>query len=118
IFTRHHFQQGMISAVQYETYLRLYEGMVPFLPKPDLILYLTAPAEVLLRRIHARGRTYEQDISPHYLTELNELYETWAADCDDRLLRIDTTASEDAGQVFRQAMQQLGLPVTSKARAS
>jgi deoxyadenosine/deoxycytidine kinase len=33
--------------------------------------------ETLLCRIRRRGRDYEQDISPEYLAQLNQLYEDW-----------------------------------------
>lgn len=119
IFPRHHYQQGLISPVQYQTYLRLYDGMVPFLPKPDLIIYLAAPTEVLRRRIQARGRAYEQDISSVYLDQQNALYEAWAASCEHTpLLRIDTAQYEDASEVYRQAMLRLGLPTPSESKAS
>ena len=33
---------------------------------------------VLQERIHQRGRDYEQQIAPDYLTRLNTLYDRWA----------------------------------------
>jgi deoxyadenosine/deoxycytidine kinase len=42
-------------------------------------LYLQAPVPALQERIRQRGRDYEQQISVEYLTQLNDLYDQWAA---------------------------------------
>jgi deoxyadenosine/deoxycytidine kinase len=43
-------------------------------PKPDLVIYLQAPVDVLLERIAKRGIGYEQHIGREYLVRLNEAY--------------------------------------------
>ena len=58
-------------------YQRLYDLLVRDLAPPDLVLYLQAPTEVLLRRLRARGADPEVarfDPDPDYLRELNEAY--------------------------------------------
>jgi deoxyadenosine/deoxycytidine kinase len=53
-------------------YQRLYE-----VPAPDLVVYLQAPAETLLRRLKERARDPEQDAilpSADYVRKLNEAY--------------------------------------------
>ncbi len=58
--------------------LRLYEHVAEILeervPRPDLVVYLQASTEELLRRIAWRGRSYEQDMDPEYIETLNEAY--------------------------------------------
>jgi deoxyadenosine/deoxycytidine kinase len=44
-----------------------------------MVIYLRASVDTLLRRIHMRGREFEQDIDPAYLGRLNTLYEDWIA---------------------------------------
>jgi deoxyadenosine/deoxycytidine kinase len=57
---------------------RLYEQICAKLdvqaPKPDLVVYLQAPVDVLLERISKRGIGYEQYIERDYLVRLNEAY--------------------------------------------
>ena len=58
-------------------YQRLYELLARDVPTPDLVVYLQAPTDVLLRRIKARPA--DPDVSrfdpdPDYLRELNEAY--------------------------------------------
>jgi deoxyguanosine kinase len=55
-------------------YNRLYEVLVESVPKPDLVIYLQARVDVLVKRIKRRGREYEKSIAPAYLEELNEAY--------------------------------------------
>src|SRR5436190_18183009 len=53
---------------------RLYELLHETVPKPDLVIYLQAGIDTLLKRIKKRGRAYEKSISPQYLQELSEAY--------------------------------------------
>ncbi len=77
IFAENLYRQGMMAERDYRTYRDLYEVLVEFLPPPDLVIYLRASVDTLLRRIAKRGRDYEQDISADYLAQLNTLYEQW-----------------------------------------
>jgi deoxyadenosine/deoxycytidine kinase len=69
--------QGDMSERDHQTYRELYDALTQFLPPPDLVIYLRASLPTLLDRIALRGRDYEQQIPPEYLTQLNNLYENW-----------------------------------------
>jgi deoxyadenosine/deoxycytidine kinase len=43
-------------------------------PKPDLVVYLQAPVETLMKRVKQRGVAAEQRIDLEYLQQLNEAY--------------------------------------------
>ncbi|MFZ2486499.1 MAG: deoxynucleoside kinase [Anaerolineae bacterium] len=77
VFARNLFNQGAMEPRDYQSYRELYEVLTGFLPPPDLVVYLRASVDTLVRRIQRRGRDYERDISPVYLSQLNELYEDW-----------------------------------------
>jgi deoxyadenosine/deoxycytidine kinase len=77
IFAQALYRQGHIVLRDYQTYRELYEVLVRFLPPPDLVVYLRASVPTLLQRIALRGRSFEQNIAPDYLADLNTLYETW-----------------------------------------
>ena len=77
IFANNLYRQGQISDRDYATYFELYRVLSEFLPPPDLVIYLRASVTTLIERIHRRGRDYELEIDPEYLSQLNELYETW-----------------------------------------
>ncbi len=58
-------------------YQRLFDLLARDVPSPDLVIYLQAPTEVLLRRVHSRRRDPEAvALQPddEYLRELNEAY--------------------------------------------
>jgi deoxyadenosine/deoxycytidine kinase len=58
-------------------YQRLYDLLVRDLPPPDLVVYLQAPTEVLIRRLRSRRGDLEATVlapDPEYLRELNEAY--------------------------------------------
>ena len=58
-------------------YQRLYELLSNDIPSPDLVIYLQAPTDVLLRRVHSRRADAEAvALQPDdaYLKELNEAY--------------------------------------------
>jgi len=55
-------------------YDKLYSLLSESVPRPDLIVYLQAPTEVLLKRVKARGRPEENQLSEEYLAEVNRAY--------------------------------------------
>jgi deoxyadenosine/deoxycytidine kinase len=58
--------------------LRLYEKVYAELtldaPVPDLVVYLQAPVETLVERVHRRGVQFERAIPAHYLARLADAY--------------------------------------------
>lgn len=58
---------------------------------PDLVIYLQAPLEVILKRIEKRGRAFEKDIDPGYLERLIDAYQRFFARFEAcPLLIVDT----------------------------
>ena len=58
-------------------YQRLYDLLARDVPPPDLVIYLQAPTDVLLRRLRSRpqrSRAAAFEPDPGYLKELNEAY--------------------------------------------
>ncbi len=53
---------------------KLFSLLSESVPKPDLVVYLQAPTEVLMKRVKARGRPEETGFSEEYLAEVNRAY--------------------------------------------
>jgi deoxyguanosine kinase len=53
---------------------KLYGLLAEGVPRPDLVVYLQAPTEVLMKRIRTRGRDEEGGLSEEYLAEINRAY--------------------------------------------
>jgi deoxyguanosine kinase len=73
-------------------------------PTPDLVVYLQAPAQVLLKRVATRGIPYEQMIEPDYLERLGEAYAKFFYDYDAAPLLIVNAAAIDP--IHREADYQ------------
>ena len=76
-------------------YNRLYDVLVESVPKPDLVIYLQARVDVLVKRIKRRGREYEKSISPAYLEELSEAYSHYFYRYDETPLLVVNTNGID-----------------------
>tara|TARA_B110000444_G_C18846900_1_gene602609 strand:+ start:2139 stop:2831 length:693 start_codon:yes stop_codon:yes gene_type:complete len=59
---------------EFQLYEKVFEQLTIDAPKPDLVIYLQAPTNVLLSRIENRGNFIEQQIDKEYLEQLNEVY--------------------------------------------
>jgi deoxyguanosine kinase len=79
--------------------LELYDQVAASLkiepPAPDLVIYLQAPAEVLMRRVASRGIPYEQQIDRRYLERLGDAYARFFHDFDSAPLLIVNAAVLD-----------------------
>lgn len=99
IFARALRHLGNLSERDYASYRAVYEQVETGLPRPDLLLYLRAPVDVLARRIRQRGRAIETGITPEYLALLDSFYEEWLQSFD--LCPVLTIRSDDLDFVNR-----------------
>jgi deoxyadenosine/deoxycytidine kinase len=99
-------------------YQRLYDLLARDVPRPDLVIYLQAPTEVLLRRLKSRrsgdpeAARFEPD--PVYVKELNEAYHHFFFHYDATPLLVvetsqfDSDASDEALDDLVRQMRALG----------
>ena len=80
---------------EYNLYHKIYRHLVIDAPKPDLVIYLQAPTEVLLQRIQKRGISSEQMIESEYLNQLNRAYTEFFHYYSDSKLLIVNSAEID-----------------------
>ena len=59
---------------EYALYRQIHENLAIEAPRPDLVIYLQAPHNVLQQRIYRRGIEFERDISADYLSSLIDHY--------------------------------------------
>ena len=77
IFARNLYELGNMSERDYKNYKQLYNILINYLPKPDLMIYLRSDVDFLLQRIKKRSRDFEASIPKEYLLRLNNYYEEW-----------------------------------------
>ena len=75
-----------------DMYDKVHEALGEKIPKPDLLVYLQADTETLMRRIALRDRPYERKMERHYIDELNRAYDDFFSKPFDHtpILKIDT----------------------------
>lgn len=99
-------------------YQRLYDLLSKDVAPPDLVIYLQAPTDVLLRRLRAR-RSSDPDLAafdpdPDYLKELNEAYHHYFFHYNATPLLVvetsefDTEASEEALDDLVRQIRSMG----------
>ncbi len=89
------FARVTLDDAEYALYEQLYAKLDIQAPKPDLVVYLQAPVDVLLERIARRGVEYEQYIDRTYLERLNEAYARLFHEFEAAPLLIVNAASID-----------------------
>lgn len=68
------FAKNNLSEEEFRLFNRLFLVLNSTFPKPDLLLYLHRPVDVLLQQIQRRGRDMERLITGEYLEELQNAY--------------------------------------------
>ena len=63
-----------LSDAEYQLYEKVYSHLKPQTPTPDLVVYLQAPVDTLIERVHRRGVDFERRISAQYLARLADAY--------------------------------------------
>ena len=87
IFKNIIFAKRTLQPEEYEKYLEIYRILTADMPKPNVVVYLHASLDTLLKRIKLRGRDFERNMSPLYLEQL-------AADYDDFIHHFEQTHPE------------------------
>ncbi len=89
------FAELNLDADELQLYEQVYNHLTVDAPVPDLVIYLQAPEDVLLKRIARRGIKYERRIDARYLRRLSEAYARMFLDYDAAPLLIVNAANID-----------------------
>jgi len=68
------FAEINLNEEEFALYDKIYGLIERDVPKPDLVIYLQAPAEFLYKRIRQRDRNFESNIDFGYIEQLCEAY--------------------------------------------
>ncbi len=89
------FAEITLDANELQLYEQIYSKLAINAPKPDLVVYLQAPANVLMDRVRRRGIASEQHITHDYLAALIDAYTRFFHFYDDAPLLIVNAAEID-----------------------
>jgi deoxyadenosine/deoxycytidine kinase len=82
------FAQVTLDDEELKLYQTVYQQLTIDAPKPDLVVYLQAPTDVLFERVQRRGILAEKLIEADYLRQLNDAYTQFFYYYDDAPLLI------------------------------
>lgn len=86
------FAKVNLNLDEQELYEKVFLLLDSRLPKPDIVVYLRADANILLKRVKERGLEYEKTISEEYLRDLSEAYNGFFLGYNEcPVLVVDTT---------------------------
>jgi deoxyguanosine kinase len=76
-------------------YEQFYRILQPKLVRPDLVIFLQADTDTLLKRIKLRARPFEKEINLDYITAVNEAYNQFFFRYSDTPLLVINTSDID-----------------------
>ncbi|MFC0190611.1 deoxynucleoside kinase [Fictibacillus aquaticus] len=77
IFKNRIFASRTLKGQHYGKYMQIFDILTEDMPVPNMIIYLNASLETLLKRVKQRGRFVEQNMDPAYLKQLSIDYDTF-----------------------------------------
>lgn len=103
-----------MSDREFKAYVTMFDSMIKYLKKPDLLVYIDADVDTILARIRRRGRQMETAVPIAYWEQLDRLYSSWIRDYDlSPIYKIDARSvdivinPEKAQQITKEIMRIL-----------
>jgi len=84
-----------LSDRELELYRKLASVLKHDIPKPDLVIYLQASTQVIMKRIRKRSNPVEKPLSADYIDALNEVYNSFFFNYSDAPLLVVKTDDID-----------------------
>lgn len=84
IFKNLIFAKRTLQPTEYNKYEEIYRILTADMPKPNMVIYLDASVDTLMKRIAMRGRDFEQMITRDYMEQLVEDYHVFIESFEKR----------------------------------
>lgn len=89
------FAQLNLTEDEFQLYSQIYTLLDRCLPKPDVVIFLQADADVLTKRIKKRNKDYEKTIERDYLLKVSQSYSQYFFQYSDAPLLVVNTSGLD-----------------------
>lgn len=117
IFVRDQMRNGLISEEEGDLLRQLVEIGDRAGARPDLLISVTAPPDLLYERIASRARPGEEHYSLEYIERLTGSYDSWLNACPVPLIRVDSGIRDVRDQQTVQDLSALVLKELSEVAA-
>jgi len=112
------FARNTLSGEELDMYNQLHEVLAEKIPDPNLIVYLRATTDTLMRRIALRDRPYERDMDRDYIDMVNIAYDDYflQPEGSKQVLVIDSDEmdfvhiQDDLNWIEQRIRQRLHMP--------
>ena len=84
VYTKNHLVQGTMTAAEWEFFTAIVDDYKKNIPEPDIVVVLSASPTLQLRRIAARGRSFESGYTLEYLQNITDRIEEYSAGLENR----------------------------------
>ncbi len=104
------FAELTLDDAELALYHEVYRRITPQAPRPELVIYLQAPAEVLIKRIASRGREFERPVTREYLGRVAEAYTRFFHHYDrSRVLIVNASTVDlvNSDEDYQRLLEQL-----------
>jgi deoxyguanosine kinase len=86
------FAELTLGSEELHLYETVYQSLSTCIKKPDVLIYLHADSNVLLRRIEKRNRPFEKNFDATYLDKLSDKYQTHFSNYQETpIIRLNTS---------------------------
>ncbi len=106
-----------LDSEEFKLYNQMYEMLLARLARPDLVIFLSADTETLIRRIAKRGRDFESGMAEKYIDEVNEAYHRWFFHYDaGPSLQVNTSGIDfvENEEDFIKLLEKISRPVKGR----
>ena len=94
VYTKNHLVQGTMTAAEWDFFCEIIDDYQNTLPLPNIVVYLTAKPTTQLKRIKARGRSFEAGYTLEYLKQITDRLEEYEQSLQNQesvsLIKLDT----------------------------
>ena len=77
IFVKALYKSNILRERDYKSYLTIYNYLIGSLPKPNLLIHIKAPIDIILQRIKERGQPFDKNLDKSYLSMIDNQYDEW-----------------------------------------
>lgn len=111
VYTKNHLVQGTMTAAEWEFFTTIINDYKKNIPEPNIVIHVTASPATQLKRIKARGRSFESGYTLDYLESitdrLTEYSESLANHAHSTLLTFDTEKYDLSSAIGKKELLKL-----------